>query len=252
MTLPDAFLHTPIAHRALHDARRPENSLSAVRAAVNAGYGVEVDVQPSADGVAMVFHDYVLDRLTGETGPVAQRSAAELGAITFKGGDEGIVTLAQVLAAVDGQVPILIEIKDQDGAMGPNVGGLQEWVAEALTGYRGPVAVMSFNPHAVAAMAELAPGVPRGLTTSGWDHGNALLLPAAERAHLAAIADFDRVGASFISHDWHDLANPRVGELKARGVPVLCWTIRSAEEESKAREIADNITFEGYLAAHPA
>lgn len=252
MTLPDVFLRTPIAHRALHGEGRPENSLAAVRAAVDAGYGVEVDVHPSADGVAMVFHDYVLDRLTDETGPISPRSAAELGRVALKGGDEGIPTLAQVLAVVGGKVPVLIEIKDQDGAMGPNVGPLQTWAAQTLAGYSGPVAVMSFNPHAVAEMAKLAPGVPRGLTTSGWDHGHALELPATERAHLAAIADFEPVGASFISHDRASLTSPRVADLKAQGVPILSWTIRSAEEEAKAREIADNITFEGYHAAHPA
>ena len=115
--------------------------------------------------------------------------------------------------------------------MGPDIGALQVAVADALAGYGGPVAVMSFNPHTVAAFGAVAPDLPRGLTTSGWDHGDALRLPAERRAHLAAIADFEPVGASFISHDWHDLANPRVAELKARGVPILCWTIRSAAAE---------------------
>lgn len=252
MRLPDAFLRAPIAHRALHRPGRPENSLAAVRAAVAAGYGIEIDVQPSADAVAMVFHDDTLDRLTGAEGPVAARTAAELGAITLAGSDEGIPTLAEVLDAVAGKVALLIEIKDQDGAMGPGVGGLERAVARALEGYGGPVAVMSFNPHSVAAMAALAPEVPRGLTTYGWDDAEAQALPEARRAELAAIGDFERVGASFISHDRRDLGNPRVAELKARGVPVLCWTVRSAEQESQAREIADNITFEGYAAALPA
>ena len=252
MNLPDAFLRLPLAHRALHGAGRPENSLAAVKAAVEAGYGIEVDVQPSADSIAMVFHDYALDRLTEETGPVAQRPAAELSAIPLKQTDERIPTLAEVLEAVAGRVPLLIEIKDQDGAVGPNMGPLPASVADALAGYHGPAAVMSFNPHAVAAFGEDAPKVPRGLTTSAWDHGHALQLPAETRARLATIPDFDRVGAQFISHDWRDLANPRVAELKARGVPVLCWTIHSPEEESQAREIADNVTFEGYAARHPA
>ncbi len=252
MSLPDAFLNTPIAHRALHGKGRPENSLAAVRAAVAAGYGIECDVQPSADGVAMVFHDYSLGRLTGETGPVSARSAADLGRVRLRDSEDGIPTLAEVLTAVDGRVPLLIEIKDQDRGMGPEIGALQVAVADALAGYGGPVAVMSFNPHTVAAFGAVAPDLPRGLTTSGWDHGDALRLPAKRRRHLAAIADFEPVGASFISHDWHDLANPRVAALKARGVPILCWTIRSAAAESKAREIADNITFEGYAAAHPA
>ncbi|MCB1338594.1 MAG: phosphodiesterase [Maritimibacter sp.] len=252
MRLPDAFLRAPIAHRALHGPGRPENSLAAVRAAVAAGYGIEIDVQPSADAVAMVYHDDTLDRLTGAEGPVAARTAAELGAITLAGGDAGIPTLAEVLDAVAGRVALLIEIKDQDGAMGPGVGGLERAVARALEGYGGPVAVMSFNPHSVAAMAALAPEVPRGLTTYGWDDAEAQALPEARRAELAAIADFERVGASFISHDRRDLGAPRVAKLKARGVPVLCWTVRTAEQESQAREIADNITFEGYAAALPA
>lgn len=252
MNLHPDFLRLPIAHRALHGPGVPENSLAAVRAAVAAGYGIEIDVQPSADGVAMVFHDDVLDRLTGESGPISARTAAALGAIRLKGGDEGIPTLGQVLATVDGRVPLLIEIKDQDGAMGPKVGGLGRAVANALAGYAGPVAVMSFNPHAVAEMAVLAPELPRGLTTYAFDDDEAKELPEGRRAQLAGIADFDRVGAAFISHDQRDLGSPRVAELKAAGVPVLCWTIRSPAQESQAREVADNITFEGYAAAGPA
>lgn len=251
MSLPDAFLRIPLAHRALHGGGRPENSRAAVRAAVAAGYGIEIDVQPSADGVAMVFHDDKLDRLTGATGPITARTSAELGAIALVGGNEGIATLAQVLDIVAGRVPVLIELKDQDGAMGPRVGQLERAVAKALSGYLGPAAVMSFNPHSVAALAKLANPVPRGLTTRGWNRGAALLLPTRRRAELAAIPDFDRVGASFISHDRRDLARARVAELKAQGVPVLCWTVRSAAQETQAREIADNITFEGYAAARP-
>lgn len=250
IALPDAFLRVPLAHRAYHDvtAGRPENSRAAVRAAVVAGYGIEVDVQPSADGVAMVFHDYDLARLTGEKGPVAQHDAATLGATGLLHGDEGIPTLAEILEIIGGRVPLLIEIKDQDGGMGPSVGALEAAVARDLTGYDGPVAVMSFNPHSVAKMAEAAPDVPRGLTTCAYTAEDWPLLPAKTRELLAPIPDFDRVGASFISHDAKDLAAPAVAALKSRGVPVLCWTIRSPEAETQAREVADNVTFEGYAA----
>lgn len=252
--LPAAFLGAPLAHRAYHDraAGRPENSRAAIRAAIAAGYGIECDVQLSRDGVAMVFHDYDLGRLTAETGPVAQRSAQALGEITLTGGDEGIPTLAEVLDIVAGQVPLLIEIKDQDGAMGGNIGPLEASVAEALIGYSGPVAVMSFNPHAVARMADLAPDVPRGLTTCAYAADDWPLLNATTRTLLARIPDFDRVGASFISHDARDLSSEVVAGIKAKGAPVLCWTIRSPEAETQAREIADNVTFEGYPAPLPA
>ena len=120
MTLPPAFLRLPIAHRALHDRAqgRPENSRAAIRAAIAAGYGIEIDLQASADGVAMVFHDDDLGRLTGATGPVRARTAAELGAIRLTDAEDGIPTLAEVLEIVAGRVPLLIEIKDQSGEMG--------------------------------------------------------------------------------------------------------------------------------------
>ena len=253
--LPKVFLRAPRAHRALHDAaaRRPENSLSAVRAAVAAGYGIEVDLQLSADGQAMVFHDDALERLTGAPGRVDARPAAELGALPLIGGNgEGVPTLAQALAAVAGKVALLLELKDQSGWLGATDGRLEAATVRALNGYAGPVAVMSFNPAMVARLAELAPDLPRGLTTYAFpaeDFPQTADDPALEahRARLAAIADYDRVRASFVSHHWRDLANPRLFELRAQGVPILCWTIRSHEEERAARRVAQNITFEGYL-----
>lgn len=250
MSLPAAFLDAPLAHRALHDLSdtRPENSRAAVRAAIDRGYGVEIDVQLSADGEAMVFHDYDLKRLTGEAGPIRQRATEDLLQIPLLGGDEGIPTLPEILALVAGRVPVLIEMKDQDGAMGPDIGPLGPAVAAALAGYGGPVAVMSFNPHAVAEMARLAPDVPRGLTTCDWPAGDWPMIPAATRDRLRGIPDYDAVGATFISHDRRDLSAPRVAQLKAAGASILCWTVRSPAEEAEARKIADNITFEGYPA----
>jgi glycerophosphoryl diester phosphodiesterase len=248
--LPEAFLHLPIAHRAFHDraARRPENSRAAIRAAIAAGYGIEIDIQPSADGVPMVFHDYDLRRLTGQPGRIRGLTAAELGTLPLLDADEGVPTLAEVLRIVAGQVPLLIEIKDQDGAMGPAVGDLERAVAEALDGYAGDVALMSFNPHSVAALARRAPDRPRGLTTSAYRAEDWPLLPAPVRDHLRDIPDLDRVGASFISHEAADLDRPLIAEVKARGTHILCWTIRSPEAEARARKVAENVTFESYPA----
>jgi len=158
-------------------------------------------------------------------------------------------TLAEVLALVAGRVPLLIELKDQDGLLGPNVGALEEATAAALEGHAGPVALMSFNPHSMAAMAGLAPAVTRGLTTDDFTEGDWPTIPERRRAELREIPDFDRVGAAFVSHRHGALGDAAVARLKGRGVPVLCWTIRSEAEEARAREIADNVTFEGYPAA---
>jgi glycerophosphoryl diester phosphodiesterase len=252
--LPPEFLRLPIAHRALHDrsAGRIENSLSAVRAAVAAGYAIEIDLQLSADGEAMVFHDDELDRLTAERGPVRARSAEALAAIPLSGGPDRIPRLAEVLAEVGGRVPLLIEIKDQSGRMEGSDGRLEAATASALAGYAGPVAVMSFNPDVVAAMAQLAPGVPRGLTTSAYDPADWGPLPPEACERLREIADYDRTGASFISHEARDLTRPRVAEIAAAGGAVLCWTIRSPEAEAAARRHAANVTFEGYLPPIPA
>lgn len=251
--LPERLRRLPVAHRALHDRalRRPENSRAAIRAAMAAGYAIEIDLQLSADGHAMVFHDDELDRLTAATGPVRARSAAALGAIGLKDADEGIPSLAEILALVNGAVPLLVEIKDQDGGIGPGVGVLEAAAARLLAGYAGDVAVMSFNPHSVAEMARLLPRVPRGLTTCAWDEDEWAPLPPADCARLRDIPDYNRVGASFVSHDWVDLGRARVAELAAQGADVLCWTIRSAQDEATARRIACNVTFEGYAARIP-
>lgn len=250
--LDPAFLNAPLAHRALHDVTdgRPENSRAAISAAIAGGYGIEIDVQLTADNTAVVFHDYALDRLAEGAGPVRAVSAAKLSRTPLRGGDEGIPDLPEVLKLVAGQVPLLIEIKDQDGAMGPDIGPLEAATAMALEGYAGPVAVMSFNPNAVARMAELCPDIPRGLVTSAFNPAT-WPLPAATCARLRDIPDFDRVGATFISHDATDLQRSRVADLKAAGANILCWTVKSPEAETKARMIAENVTFEGYLAAQP-
>ncbi|MDQ7260801.1 glycerophosphodiester phosphodiesterase family protein [Paracoccus sp. PS-1] len=251
MGLHPDFLRLPVAHRGLHGPGVPENSMAAFRAAIAAGYGIECDIQRASDGTALVFHDDDLPRLTGAEGLVSALGIDALSMLRIMGTEEHIPTLAELLDEVAGRVPLLIEIKDQSMRSSAEVGDLQAEVARLLSGYDGPVAVMSFNPHAVAAFHAAAPGVTVGLTTCGYEAGDWPMLDDATRAHLAAIGDFDRVGASFISHDRRDLGNPAVAALKARGVPVLCWTVRSTAAEAEARRVADNITFEHYLPAKP-
>lgn len=247
--LPASLLARPIAHRGLHDRAMGviENSPAAFARAIAAGYGIELDLQLSADGVAMVFHDDTLDRLTGEAGPLRALSAQALGQIALAGSRDGdrIPTLAAVLDQVAGQVPLLIELKDQGQSAGDE---LERAVAKTLAGYRGDVAVMSFNPAMIDAMAALAPDLPRGITSGDFDPADWPDLSPEVCALLREIGSFDAVGASFISHDWHDLARPRVAALKTAGVPILCWTVKSAKAEQIARQVADQITFEGYLA----
>lgn len=254
MELPPEFLTGPIAHRAYHNSAngRPENSMAAINAAIDAGYGIEIDIQMSRDGCAMVFHDDNLDRLTDLSGAVADRTVAELTGITLKNSAETIPTLKAVLATVNGRAPLLIEIKDQDGQLGPNVGALEKAVAADLVKYAGPVALMSFNPHSVAELARIAPGIPRGITTCAYLAKDWPGVPLETLNQLKPLPDVQRTGSCFISHEASDLANPVVASLKEDGLSILCWTIRSQDEEARARAVADNVTFEGYPAVPPS
>jgi glycerophosphoryl diester phosphodiesterase len=248
--LPPGFLNRPFAHRGLHDARagRPENSRAAIDAAIAAGYGIEIDLQLSADRRAMVFHDERLDRLTPATGPIAGLSADALGRIPLRHGAETIPTFAEILARVAGRAPLLVEVKDQDGALGSKVGPLEAAAAADLAAYRGPVALMSFNPHSVAALARAAPRLARGLVTARFDPAAWPGIPEARRNRLRGIPDARRLGCAFVSHEAADLENPRIAALRAAGLSILCWTIRSPAAEAAARRHADAITFEGYTA----
>ena len=241
-----SLLIPPVAHRGLRGEGCSENSVAAFAAAIDKGYGIELDIQMSSDGEAMVFHDYELSRLTSEKGPTRQRTAAELSAMTLSDGSH-IPTLREVLKQVSGQVGVLVEIKDQDGAMGADIGPLETRVAEILNEYRGPVAVMSLNPHAIYHMQRLSPDVPRGLTTCRFSPENWPLMPKKRADELRHIPDFEATGACFISHNFRSLDLPAVERIRQGGDPVLSWTIKSEDDEHEARRLADNITFEGYL-----
>lgn len=248
--LDPAFLARPLAHRGLHDCANGaiENSPSAIQAAIDAGYGIEIDVQISRDGDAIVFHDYDLVRLVGTAGFVRERTTEELTGLTLAGGENQIPTLKQVLSQVRGQVPLLIEIKDQDMRLGPGKSAIEAAVTDLLVGYDGVVAVMSFNPHVIARVADLAPDLAIGLVTDPFAADDWPLVPSDRRSELADIADAERLGLDFVSHNRADLAaSTAIARLKSVGLPILCWTVRSADEARDAYQVADQITFEGFL-----
>ena len=250
--LDPAFLKTPIAHRALHDASKGvyENCRSAIIAAIEHGYAIEIDLQLSADGRAMVFHDDTLDRLTDKHGDVSDYTAAELTQIKVGSGQDVIEPLEDILRLVDGRVPLLIELKDQSRQLSQTDGRLEQATIDALSLYEGAVAVMSFNPHMIATMAKLSSDLPLGLTTGSFMDPS-WGIDAERIAHLSQITDFDPKRYSFVSHFALELASPCIQTLKEQGVAIFTWTIRSPEAEAVARQTVDNITFEGYLAAHP-
>lgn len=248
--LPQDLLTLPISHRGYHDRRKgvPENSLGAATAAIEAGYGIELDLQLSADGVAMVFHDPQLDRLTAHSGLVRTKTATELKKLPLRDSVECIPTLSEFLDLVNGQVPLLIEMKDQSGVWGAGASVLEEATAKCLQAYQGSVAVMSFNPHCVAMFGTLAPNIPRGLVTEDFLANDTLEVSKDILRDLTNMTELAGVGASFISHDHANLHAAPVADARAKGFDVLCWTVRSEQQEAAARRYAQNVTFEGYSA----
>jgi len=227
-----ALIAKPFAHRGLHGPGRIENSRAAFEAAIAAGHGIELDVQASADGEAIVFHDYELERLTEGCGAVRTLSAAELGRIRLKGSDETIPTLSEVLALVAGRAPLLIEVKSPER----RVAGLSRAVIRALDGYKGPVGVMSFNPEILRRLARLAPRLPRGLVVT--EQGKGL------RGPWERLWSRWRAKPDFLAYDIRDLPSRFADAQRARGMPVLTWTVRTMQDRARAAEHASQIIYE--------
>jgi len=152
------------AHRGLHNHARPENSLSAFRAAKAAGYGVELDVQLLKDGTLAVFHDFTLDRITGQPGKLEELSAEDLWKYPLSGSNEHIPTFREVLDLFDGKVPLIVELK----ASGKNHAALAEATCNMLDSYQGLYCVESFDPRCLVWMKKNRPDVVRGQLTENF------------------------------------------------------------------------------------
>ena len=229
-----AFLRgTRFAHRGLHGSDRVENSRAAFAAAVEAGDGIECDVQMSADGTAFVFHDATLKRLTEAEGQINRTAAGTIGRIILKGTSETIPSLEEVLSLVSGRAPMLIEVKAPEA----QVARLCLAVRRALEGYRGPVAVMSFNPEVGHWFAAHAPRITRGLVVTEERKRN---LKGRLERHLALW----RARPDFLAYDVRDLPSRFAAAQRARGLPVLTWTVRGAAAEQEAAEHADAPIYE--------
>ena len=222
----------PVAHRGLHGGGRVENSRAAFEAAIAAGFGIELDVQATADGEAVVFHDHALERLTESTGLVASLTAAQLAAVRLRGSDEPISPLAEILALIGGRAPLLIELKSP----GRRVAALSGAVRRALARYDGPVAVMSFNPEIGRWFARHAPELLRGLVVT----------EAGRRWRGTLTRHFAlwRSRPDFLAYDIRDLPSRFAAARRDDGLKVLTWTCRSDEERQRAARHADQIIFE--------
>jgi len=241
---PDWLTARPIAHRGLHEAGRGivENTASAVAAAVAGDYGIEVDLQISRDGEAMVHHDDVLGRLTEGSGALAALSAAELKRIPFRATADRMMTLGELTELVGARVTLVLEIKsrfDRDAR-------LIARVAQVLAGYAGPVAAMSFDPYVVAGLRRMAPRLTRGIVAERrFEHAEWRELSPSQRHGMAHLLHAPATRPHFVAYRVDDLPAPATQFARLLGLPVLTWTVRSSAQRERASRWADQMIFEG-------
>ncbi|GAB5487633.1 MAG: glycerophosphodiester phosphodiesterase [Parasphingorhabdus sp.] len=229
-----AFLKgQPYAHRGLHGNGVLENSPAAFAAAIAQGHGIECDVQAAEDGTAFVFHDYELDRLTEHSRSLSRMRSSELDQIELIHGHGKIPRLRTVLDQVKGQVPILIEIKSKDLRVGP----ICLSVRRALEGYRGEAAVMSFNPLVSSWFRKNAMHVVQGLVVTE-DGAKGL------RGRFARHRNLWAAKPDFLAYDIRNLPSRFAASQRKRGLPIVTWTVKTAEQEKIASIYADEPVYE--------
>jgi glycerophosphoryl diester phosphodiesterase len=233
----------PIAHRGLHGGAIVENTLAAADAAAAANYAIECDIQLTADGELVVFHDDTLERLTVAAGPLRSRTLADLKSIAYRDTEERIPELKEFLARVASRTPILIELKSLwDGDT-----RIAERAAAILAGYGGPFAFMSFDPWLLRALRLAAPALPRGIVAERYYDDPDWNFSAGQKF---ALSNFTHIGQSrphFVAYWVRDL--PALVPLFARnvlGMPLLTWTVRTEAERARAERWADQMIFEGF------
>jgi glycerophosphoryl diester phosphodiesterase len=231
----------PIAHRGLHDAANGiiENTASAFQAAIDGGYGIECDLQISADGEAMVHHDDALGRLTEGDGRLDAQSAAALKRVPFKATSDRMLTLGEFLDLVAGRAALAIELKSRfagDSRVAVRA-------AKVLLGYTGPAAVMSFDPTLIAAFRKHAPRLTRGLVGMRRDPTS----PTVGMSPLRYVGQVVAASPQFLAYRVADLttAPPLLTHHLLRR-PVLTWTVRTPADRDMASRHADQMIFEGF------
>ncbi|MCB1492716.1 MAG: glycerophosphodiester phosphodiesterase [Rhodobiaceae bacterium] len=235
----------PVAHRGLHDRENGiiENSESAVRAAVEAGFAIEVDIQETSDGEAVVYHDFHLDRLTDQTGRLDAQPLSVLEQIQIKGGTDRIISLQRLLEIVDGKVPLVVEIKSAEtGSV-----RLAQTFCRRIEGYKGPIAGMSFDPQMVETLRRERPFLTRGLISYAYEDDESEHLSLAVRLGRRLLLPVVTCSPHFIAYGQADL--PAIGPWVARrllGMPVLSWTVRSRDVARRIAPYVDQIIFEGF------
>ena len=243
----DWIKQRPVAHRGLHDPQQGiiENTKTAFAAAIQHNYTIECDLQLTKDGNVVIFHDTTLERLTKQEGAVKERTTQELLAIEFENSSDKMQTLGQLLAQVNGAVPLVLELKTlRDGDV-----SLAKRAIEIVADYKGKFCFMSFAPTLVSTVKTFAPHISRG----------AVVMPQTEQywtmpalSTEPAVRYIDLIEPDFLSYDVRGFPRPFAQEFRAAGKPTISWTVRDKKTADFAYKHSDQITFEGFLPANGA
>ncbi|MDQ8726270.1 glycerophosphodiester phosphodiesterase [Bradyrhizobium sp. LHD-71] len=247
MRAPDWLTARPVAHRGLHDRARGiiENMPSAIEAAIAGNFSIEVDVQLTADGEAVVHHDDVLGRLNEGRAALVTLTAAQLKQVPFKDTTERMLTLGELGDMVAGRVALVIEVKSRfDGDR-----KLVTRVAQVLASYRAPAVAMSFDPDQVIALRELAPTLVRGVVAQRRYHEDEWTRASvAQRHQMTALRHAFRTQPHFVAYRVDELPAPAPWiARKLFGCPLLTWTVRTQDQRARAAQYADQMIFEGFV-----
>ncbi len=224
----DKFKNRRYAHRGLHGDGVAENSMTAFRRAVDAGYGIELDVRLTKDGELVVFHDATLNRVTGIDAKVIDKTLAELRELRLSGTDDTVPSFSEVLALVDGKIPLLIELKEEAGEY-----GVTEKTLEILASYKGDFMIESFNPLALSLVKKKAPHIVRGFLSENFgktEEYRGFKYFLLEHLLLNVICRPD-----FIAYCHRDFKMPVFRFVKwLFRTPCFAWTTESEAEDSAA------------------
>lgn len=225
----DALKGWNYAHRGLHDAEKPENSMAAFRAALEHGYGVELDIHLMKDGNLAVMHDCDLKRTTGADGKITNLTAEELKNYKLGGTEETIPTFREVLDLFAGKAPLIIELKSDN-----NAEALVDAAVQIMEGYEGAYCMESFDPRCIYILKKKYPQIIRGQLTENYFASGSKLPAPLKWALKHQVLNFLTM-PDFVAYKFRDrktASNTLVREFW--GVQGVTWTLKTREEYDAA------------------
>jgi len=234
------LIERPIAHRGLHSEDIIENSFVAFSRAIDAGYPIELDVQITADGRLVVFHDWSLDRMTDNAGKLSDKKYDEIKDITLGESNQKILLFEDALSLINGEVALIVEIKSQSYFDYE----ICKKVYDSIKKYDGKYAISSFNPFIVKWFAKNVPEVVRGQNFTNF--GNRSFMIAFVKKIFLYVSwivsnnkpDFFAVRANTVPSSWP------VKIARIRKKLLLTWNIQNRQEYDKISNAIDNEFFD--------